>query len=381
MYKRALDLQKLRSSFFLWGPRQVGKSSLLKSSLKDSLVIDLLKSEIVMRFREEPSRLRQEILALKKKPSWIIIDEIQKVPSLLDEVHFLIEAGYRFALCGSSARKVKKGHANLLGGRALRRELHGLSGFEMANDFNLTRVLNRGTLPNHYLHSDFRDRLSSYCADYLKEEILAEGLVRNLPAFSSFLKVASFSDAETVDFANIAREIGVSSPTIKSYFEILEDTLIGTFLQAYRRRAKRRTQTSPKFYFFDVGVSNFLARRGSITIGSELAGKAFENWVFHELNCYRAYRDRELEITFWRLSTGAEVDFILNDMEVAIEAKCTAKVHDGHLKGLIEIKREHPKLKKRIVVANEQTLRRTSHGIDIMPVADFLESLWAGKIV
>jgi predicted AAA+ superfamily ATPase len=383
MYKRSLNLSEIKRSFFLWGPRQVGKSSLLQDQFKDCFKIDLLKSDQLIKYQQKPWILREELSQLKERTKFIIIDEIQKVPALLDEVHGLIEnEKMKFVLCGSSARKLKKGHANLLGGRALRRDLFGFSSSELAKDFSLLKAVNRGSLPNHYLaeNDEYNDLIRSYCADYLKEEIMAEGLVRNLPAFSQFLNIASFSDTETVEFRSIARDIGVSAPTIKSYFEILEDTLIGKFLMAYRKRPKRRIQTAPKFYFFDVGVVNHLAKRGKIEAESELFGKAFENWVFHELRCYKAYRQMDAEISFWRLSTGIEVDFIINDMELAIEVKASSSINPGHLRNLRELIKDQPQVKRRIVVCNEKLSRRTEDKIEILSFADFSRQLWAGEL-
>lgn len=366
----------------MWGPRQAGKSSLLKMSLPNAINIDLLLSDNFIKYNQNPSRFREELLLRQDQKSWVIIDEIQKVPALLDEVHWLIEnREFKFALCGSSARKLKRGHANLLGGRALRFELFGLTAFELEKDFDLETALNRGLLPNHFLHADYKDRLRSYCNDYLKEEIFAEGLVRNLPAFSSFLHVAAFSDTEQVEYATIAGDVGVSAPTIKSYFEILEDTLIGQFVPAYRKRPKRRLQTAPKFYFFDVGVVNSLAKRGYVEKKSELFGKTFENWVFHELRCYKSYCSPDTDIYFWKLSNGAEVDFILNDLECAIEVKATEKVTSKHLHGLRELKIEHPKVKRRILVCTEATPRATEDGIEILPYQEFINQLWNEKII
>jgi predicted AAA+ superfamily ATPase len=380
MYKRNLVLSKLRSTFFLWGPRQVGKTWLLREELKNATRIDLLESDTFIKYRTRPELLRQE-LAHHSPSRWIVIDEIQKVPALLDEVHNLIESrGFKFALCGSSARKLKRGHANLLGGRAIRRELLGLSAVEIGPAFDLNRMLNQGTLPLIYNSPSPKDLLRSYCADYLKEEVAAEGLVRNLPLFSYFLESASLSDTEQLSFATLARDVGVSAPSVRNYFEILEDTLIGNFLPAYRYRPKRRLELSPKFYFFDVGIVNFLAKRGTIEPGSELYGKAFENWVHHELRVYRNTVDPDLELSYWRTSSKLEVDFIINRMSTAIEAKGTARIRQDHFKGLIEVKKDHPSLKRRIVVCLEKTRRTTEEGIEVLPYSEFLKELWAGKL-
>jgi predicted AAA+ superfamily ATPase len=314
-------------------------------------------------------------------PTQIVIDEIQKVPQLLDEVHWLHEhRSARFALCGSSARKVKRGHANLLGGRAVRYELHGLTATEIGKDFDLTRMVNHGYLPNIYLSDSPVRLLNGYVADYLKEEIAAEGLVRSLPSFSEFLNIAALSDAELVNFSTIARDCGVSSHTIKGYFQILEDTLLGTWLPAYRKRPKRRVIGAPKFYFADVGVVNYLARRGTLQQGSELFGKAFENWVFHELSAHNSYSEKFATLSYWRLASGIEVDFIVNDMELAVEAKATAKVTSDHLRNLRSLIEDQPRVKQRVVVSLESQSRKSEDGILILSPNDFCQRLAAGDL-
>ena len=212
------------------------------------------------------------------------------------------------------------------------------------------------------------------------EEVAAEGLVRNLPVFSEFLNVAALSDSELVNFSTIARECGVSSHTIKGYFGILEDTLLGQWLPAYTKRAKRRVIAAPKFYFADVGVVNHLARRGELHRGSELYGKAFENWVFHELRAHNAYSEAFATLSYWRLASGIEVDFIVNDMEVAIEAKATAKVTSDHLKGLRSLVQDHPRIRRRAIVCLERQSRQTDDGILLLSVTDFHEQLSAGDL-
>ena len=370
-------------TFFLWGPRQAGKTTLLRQRYSDARWIDLLKSDEFRRYVTRPELLRQEIEAEGAHTGrQVVIDEVQKVPTLLDEVHWLLEnRDVHFALCGSSARKVRRGAANLLGGRALRYELHGLTSYEIGTDFDLDRMLNYGYLPRMYEATRPRRLLDVYVADYLREEVAAEGLVRNLPAFADFLDAAALSDGEMVNFTNIARECGVSSPTAKGYFGILEDTLLGRWLPAYRRRRKRRVTSTPKFYFADVGVVNRLARRGELSAGSELYGKAFENWVFHELDAFVSYRDVDAELSYWRLPSGIEVDFVLGDMDVAIEAKSSARVTRNHLKGLRTLIDEYPEIRRRIVVCLEPRARRTADGIDILPAKTFAQRLWGGELV
>lgn len=384
MFDRALHLPTPGTeTFFLWGPRQAGKTTLLRQRYPDARWIDLLKSDEFRRYVTRPELLRQEIEAEGAHTGrQVVIYEVQKVPTLLDEVHWLLEnRDVHFALCGSSARKVRRGAANLLGGRALRYELRGLTSYEIGTDFDLDRMLNYGYLPRMYEATRPRRLLDAYVADYLREEIAAEGLVRNLPAFADFLDAAALSDGEMVNYTNIARECGVSSPTAKGYFGILKDTLLGRWLPAYRRRRKRRVTSTPKFYFADVGVVNRLARRGEMSAGSELYGKAFENWVFHELDAFVSYRDVDAELSYWRLPSGIEVDFVLGDMDVAIEAKSSARVTRNHLKGLRTLIDEYPEIRRRIVVCLEPRARRTADGIDILPAKTFAQRLWGGELV
>jgi predicted AAA+ superfamily ATPase len=375
-----------KESFFLWGPRKTGKTFLIKHLYPNIHRIDLLNTDSFAKYSIRPALLREECLArVKNDPAasrFVLIDEIQKIQQLLDEVHLLIEDHhFVFGMCGSSARKLKRGHANLLGGRAVRYELRGLTFQELGGEFDLTRILNRGYLPSHYLSDNYRKLADSYINEYLKEEIAAEGLVRNLPLFSDFLRAAAFSDTEIINYSNIASDCGVSGKTVKEYFQILQDTLIGEFLPAYTRRAKRKVIHSPKFYYFDVALPNLLTRRGELQLGSEMAGKAFENWLFHELKSFITYKEKNDFLSYWKLAdSGREVDFIINDCEVAIEAKGTSKVRPDHLKGLRELKNEHPSVKKRVLVSLEESPRLTEDQILILPYRVFLQSLWQGEI-
>ena len=330
----------------------------------------------------QPERLREEIEAAGTVPGeQVVIDEIQKVPGLLDEVHWLIEnRGVRFALCGSSARKVRLGAANLLGGRALRFELRGLTAAEIGDGFDLTCMLNHGYLPRMVEAAAPARRLDAYVANYLREEVAAEGLVRNLPAFSGFLNAAALCDGELINFSNVAADCGVSSHTARAYFEIIEDTLLGRWLPAFRKRAKRRVVRAPKFYFADVGIVNRLARRGVLTPGSELYGKAFENWVFHELSAFIAYREVAAELSYWRLAGGTEVDFVVGDGLVAVEAKAGTRIANRHLKGLRSFAQDHPEVARRMLVCLEPRPRRTEDGIDVLPAEDFAAQLWRGEL-
>jgi len=377
MFPRGLRLPPPgRETFFLWGPRQTGKTTCLHAAYPEAVWVDLLKADEYRRYLERPELLREE-LGTHPSPGQVVIDEVQKVPALLDEVHWLHERRkIRFALCGSSARKVRRGAANLLGGRAMRYELHGLTAGEIGKDFDLVRLLNRGYLPSLY-QSDRPDRwLAAYVGDYLKEEVAAEGLVRNLPVFSAFLNAAALSDGNLVNFANIARDCGVSGPTVKGHFSILEDTLLGRWLPGFTKRPKRRVVAAPKFYFADVGVVNHLARRGELQPGGELFGKAFENWVFHELVAANAYHEAGADLCYWRLASGIEVDFILGNMAVGIEAKAASKISADHLKGLRHLREDHPRV-RRIVVCLEPKRRVTDDGIEVWPVSTFVAEVGA----
>lgn len=378
MYKRLLKLPEIPlNSFFLWGPRQVGKTSLLKLQYPTAPFIQLLKSEEFSLYQTEPQRLRERI----RQNGWkfVIIDEVQKVPQLLDEIHYLIEEDkVVFGLCGSSARKLRRGHANLLGGRAHRYELSGLVSAEIGQHFSLERMLNHGYMPKIYDSEDSGLNLRAYCSDYLKEEVFAEGLVRQLQPFNRFLEIAALGDTEILSYQTVARDCGVSSPTVKSYYEILVDTLLAQFLPAYTFRPKRRVTQAPKFYFGDVGVVNYLAQRGAVLPKSSNWGKAFENWVFHELRNYLEYASRQEQLNYWRLTTGVEVDFIVGHMKCGIEAKASASINADHLKGLRELKKDHEDVLQRIVVSMESTSRVTDDGIQILSYRDFVEKLWAG---
>ena len=385
MYKRVQNLKlSPQETCFLWGPRQTGKSTLLKMLFPHAVRYDLLLSTEYQRLLREPNLIREECLAAgldgdsQREP--IIIDEIQKLPVLLDEVHWLMEnKGLRFILCGSSARKLKRGHGNLLGGRAVRYELHPLV-FQEISDFSLTKALNSGLIPRHYDSANPLRLIQSYVGDYLKEEIVAEALTRNIPAFSRFLEVAALSNGEILNYTNIARECGVSSPTVKDYFQILEDTLIGQQLPAFRKRKKRRLVRSPKFYFFDLAPVIYLSRRGKVVPGAELFGRAFEHFIWMEIVAHSSYSELFYPIAYWRTSSGIEVDFVLGDHEIVIEAKSTEVTSKTHLKGIRRFKEEYA-TRRSIVVSMDSRPRKTKDQIEILPWQIFLEQLWGGKVI
>lgn len=383
MYKRILNLPLSETeTCFLWGPRQTGKSTLLKTLFPDARRYDLLLSNEYHRLLTNPGLIREECQAeskaSKRKKLPVIIDEVQKIPALLDEVHWLIEnADMRFILCGSSARKVKRGQANLLGGRAVRYELHPFVYPEIP-DFSLSKALNGGLLPRHYLSPHPQRLIESYVGDYLKEEIAAEALTRNVPAFSRFLKIAALTNGELINYRNIASECGVSAPTVKEYFQILDDTLIGKQLPAFRKRAKRRLIGAPKFYFFDIGIVAHLTHRGSVGKGSELFGKAFEHFIYMEILAHSSYSELNYPIAYWKTASGFEVDFVLGDHEFAIEVKSASMVGNRHLKGMRAFKEEYT-AQRYIVVSMDPKPRKTADGIDILPWEVFLDRLWKGR--
>ncbi|MBW1795268.1 MAG: ATP-binding protein [Deltaproteobacteria bacterium] len=384
MYKRIQQLNlSSQETCFIWGPRQTGKSTLLKMLFPQAIRYDLLLSTEYQRLLREPSLIREQCLAqgldANSQRDPIIIDEIQKIPTLLDEVHWLMEnKGLRFILCGSSARKLRRGHANLLGGRAIRYELYPLI-FPEIPAFSLIKALNSGLIPRHYDSARSSRLIQSYVGDYLKEEIAAEALTRNIPAFSRFLEVAALSNGEILNYSNIARECGISSPTVKEYFQILEDTLIGRQLPAFRKRKKRRLVTSPKFYFFDLSPVIHFSRRGKVVPGSELFGRAFEHYIWMEIVAHSSYSGLFYAMSYWRTSSGFEVDFILGDHEIAIEVKSTELAHTTHLKGLRRFKEEYS-ARRSILVSLDAKPRMTEDGIEILPWQIFLERLWGGEI-
>ncbi|MCW5588224.1 MAG: ATP-binding protein [Legionellales bacterium] len=382
-----LDLPQGQSAF-LWGARKTGKSFFLKHSFPQSQYYDLLKTEEYWRFLNEPQTLRAEILALppEKQRYPIIIDEVQKIPQLLNEVHWLIEnSNAYFILCGSSARKLKKEGANMLGGRAWRYEFYPLVYPEIPN-FDLLRALNQGLIPSHYLATHWHKTIKSYIYDYLTEEIKAEGLTRNLTAFSRFLELAAYSNGEIINFSNIARDCGIDSKTVKEYYHILEDTLLGYFLQPYFHRKKRDhiPVKTPKFYLFDVGVVNGLCKRKIMELKGAQAGAMFEHYIFNEILAYRGLNDLDFTINYWRTQTGQEVDFILDDGEIAIEVKIAESIHKTDLNGLLAFY-DYAKPKRSIVVCNvpkpQKLILDEKLQIDILPWEIFLNNLWDKTII
>ena len=380
MLERILKLEEIKEdSLFLWGSRQTGKSTLLRNLFPNAKLYDLLKTDVRMALQIRPAQLREECEMLSEG-TIVIIDEVQKVPALLDEVHWLIEnKGLRFILSGSSARKLKRSGANLLGGRALKCTLLPLVSAEIP-DFNLQRALNNGMLPRHYLTENPTKRLNAYIGDYLQQEIIEEAIVRKLDSFTRFLQVAALSNTEIVNFTNIAQDCGVSAKTIKEYFTILEETMLGFFLPAYTKVVKRRVILSPKFYYFDVAIANHLLGRLPLQQGTDIYGHALEHLIIQELRAYLSYKNIEKPLRFWHTQDNKyEVDAVVGDAEIAIEIKSSASVTSHDTRGLKAFGEEHPEAK--LVIVFQEESPRKLNGIEIWPAKQFLERLWAGEMV
>jgi uncharacterized protein len=379
MYLRKQDFNGVgNESAFLWGARQTGKSTLLQHLYPNAIYFDLLKNDEFERFQRNPSLLR-EILANHTTGQLVIIDEIQRIPGLLYEIQWLMfNTDNRFILSGSSPRKILRSGGNLLGGRAVRYELYPLV-YPEIHDFDLAKALNNGLLPRHYISNDATRLHSAYIGSYLRDEIQAEANIRNIASFTRFLEVAAFSNGEVVNFTNIASDCGVSSPTIKSYFQILEDTLTGRFLPAYQKKPKRRIIQSPKFYYFDLGVANHLLKRGKIESGSENFGKAFEHFIYQEIYAHSAYSGSDYPLSYWRTVSQIEIDFVLGNNQVAIEIKSTNMVSERHLKGLKAFAEEYNTDK--LILVSTDPYPRMIGNISLLPWNIFLEKLWAGDII
>jgi predicted AAA+ superfamily ATPase len=378
MYSRALDLPALlpHRSLFLLGPRQTGKSTLLRHTFPNARYVDLLEADTFRELSAYPETLRQ---TLRPSDRIIIIDEVQKLPRLLDEVQALIDRdkSLRFVLTGSSARKLKRGSANLLAGRAWFTRLHPLISAELSYE-HLTRRLNVGGLPAVFDSPRPHDDLRAYVGGYLQEEIRAEGLVRSVENFSRFLEVAALTNGQLLDYASVSNDTGIPARTIREHYQMLEDTLVGFQLPPFRRSRRRKPVATAKFYFFDVGVANALMRRGEIRPRSELYGPALEHQIFLELRAYLDYRRIDADLTFWRTHAGHEVDFVVGT-DTAIEVKARSRVTPRDEQGLLALG-EETRLKRKIVVAAEPRERTTDSGVLVLPVTAFMRQLWEDRL-
>jgi uncharacterized protein len=382
-HRRSLNLEILlqKNSFFLFGPRGTGKSFLIRETFSaEALYINLLKTSLQLRLQRNPSELEEIIDGHGAEPELVIIDEVQKIPILLDEVHRLIEErGIRFLLTGSSARKLKTGHANLLAGRAWIANLYPLTAHEITlPKFDLDRYLMFGGLPAAWQSDEPAEYLDSYVQSYINEEIKGESVVRKIPAFVDFLRAAALSNGQLINFANIAQDVGVTAPTVASYYEILEDTLIGFQVPPWKKPTSRKSIATSKFYFFDPGVVNVLNGTQTIDRNSDLFGNLFEQWIAMELRAYLSYKRIKKKLFFWRTEDQVEVDFVIED-EFAVEVKASKKITAKHLSGLKILGSE--KLLKHLIIVSHDPIDRMSDGVHIMHWKTFITNLWKDRFL
>ena len=386
--QRALDLDLPRGqSAFVWGPRKVGKTTLLRQKYPDAPFYDLLDGDLRLELTRRPALLREWIAATPRKPGTpVILDEVQKVPALLDEVHWLIEnRRIGFIMCGSSARKMRRGHANLLGGRAWRYEVFPLVSAELPQ-LDLDRALRTGLIPAHYLNAKKGARsLESYVRDYLEQEIATEGHTRNLRAFARFLELAGITNGQLVNYSGIASDVGVDLKTVQAYFEILSDTLLGRMLEPLPAKpgSRKNLVATPKFYFCDPGIAREL-RGSNFREARHAEGHLFETFIANELFAYISYRRQRIPIHFYRTHTGAEVDFVLNNGELGIEATLQGdNIRAQDLRGMNDFLNRHPKARAIVVslATRPRRIEKDGRFIDILPWQDFCTMLWAGQLV
>jgi len=375
-YKRLFKPPK-EQSFFLFGPRGTGKTTYLKQNYSNALIINLLDSSEETLFSMHPSLLKERIDSQKEKPAIVIIDEVQKVPKILDMVHLLIEegVGIQFILTGSSSRKLKRGGVNLLAGRALWKNFHPFIAYEVKERFNLATALKTGMIPLIFNSKHPEETLRSYIHLYLQEEVKAEALVRQIGEFARFLEAMAFSHASLVNCANISRECLVNQKTVSLHLQVLEDLLLGYTLPVFEKRAKREITSHPKFYFFDPGVFRALRRQGFLDLSTESEGAALEGLVAEHLRCWIDFQIERNDLYFWRTRSGLEVDFILYGPNVfyAIEVKNNHTISPHDLRGLKEFRKDYPEATMLLLYRGKQRLKR--EGILCLPAEDFLKEL------
>ena len=377
MYARIISYPK-NNSFFLFGPRSTGKSTWVQNEFPSALFIDLLRASTFTRMTAQPDRLERMIP--EGFSDWIIIDEIQKIPPLLDEVHRLIERRkLKFILTGSSPRKLRRGGVNLLGGRAMTLGMYPLTATELKNDFDLKRALIHGLIPLAYTAEDPRDFLESYIQVYLQEEIAQEGLIRNIGSFARFLESASFSQGSILNVSTVARDCAVPRKTVEGYFDILNDLRIGYRIPLFQKRAKRKMQAHPKFYFFDVGLFRTLRPLGPLEENEEITGPALETLVLQELLALNAYLKKRYQIHYWRSANNMEVDFIVYGEKAfyAIEVTKASRVRENDSAGLKTFLHDYPNAKAYLLYGGYD--RYFEDKIHYIPVTDFFEDA-IGKI-
>ncbi|MDI6732150.1 MAG: AAA family ATPase [Candidatus Margulisbacteria bacterium] len=378
-FKRTLEIDlDGNNAAFLWGPRKVGKTTFLHQKFPGATYYDLLDTERKTQLSIKPAILRQEVLA--ESPKLVILDEVQKVSALLDEVHWCLEnTKTKFIMCGSSARKLRHGAANLLGGRAWRFELFPLTTNEL-KEYNLLRIMNHGLIPKHYAETNPDRSLKSYVFDYIEQEIRSEALVRNVPSFSRFLDAVSLTHGQLINYANLARDCGVSPKTAREYYQILQDTLLGHELLPWRKSKNRRLIETAKFYLFDPGVVRALSGFNKIQPRTDEFGRYFEHFLIEEIRAYLSYHEKNVPLAFWKTSTGLEVDLIIGNMDIAIEFKATSQADERDLKGLRALL-EDQKVGRAMVVSLDEKSRELANNIQILPWQEFCRKLWHGEII
>ena len=380
MFHRLLNLPNLlkNKSYFLFGPRATGKSTLIKMQLsKNTKIINLLDNTLYLRLTTSPGEL-ESIIVAEDYHGLVVIDEVQRIPELLNDVHRLIEdKGFTFLLTGSSARKLKRNQANLLAGRARQAALFPLT-FAEIPEFNLEQYLRFGGIPMIYSSDAPQDDLYAYVNTYLKEEIQAEALVRELPAFTQFLHFSAVTSGKMINFTNISNDVAVNATTVREYYHLLEDTFIGFMLPAWTKSVKRKAISTAKFYYFDIGVKNTLAGIKNIEPESDIYGNAFEHFIACELRAYISYRRKHATLSYWQSKTGYEVDFII-DSDIAIEVKSAKRIHDKHLKGLKALSEESI-CKHYYLISHDPIKRKVDGQFNILYWKEFLEKLWQDEI-
>jgi uncharacterized protein len=378
--KRHVNIRELlkEKSFFLFGPRATGKTFLIRNQLSDdALLIDLLRTEYFLRLSSSPELL-ETIISGEKEKQFVVIDEVQKIPALLDEVHRLIEEkNIKFFLTGSSARKLKRGQANMLAGRAWRADLFPLTWKELGSKFDLERYLRFGGLPAVYLGKNPIEELDAYVHNYLYEEILEEGLIRKLPQFSRFLVTSAINNGEMINFAKVSQDAQVSASTIREHYQILEDTLLGFILPPWTKSIKRKAISTAKFYLFDCGVVNAIAGTKHIERNSNLYGKLFEQFIGMEIRAAISYLRTKEQLSYWRSVNKQEVDYIIGD-SIAVEVKATKRASLREAKGLIALKEEN--LIKKYYMVSQDEIERKENDINFIPWEKFLEKLWHSEL-
>jgi predicted AAA+ superfamily ATPase len=379
IYDRFINLANLlqKKSHLLLGPRQTGKSSLASATFKDAVTVNLAAADTFREISARPELIRQR---MPDDAKILIVDEAQRIPEIFNEIQILLDRNkeLRVLLTGSSARKLKRSGVNLLPGRIWQTNLYPLVYPELGAA-RISERLVRGSMPAFIDSVDYKGELKNYVGLYLDEEIRAEGLVRGVGDFSRFLTVAALSHGQQLNYTNISSDTGTKVNTVRSYFQILEDTLIAYLLPSFRGTKSRKAMASPKFYFFDLGVVNALLNRFELNLDSAVQGSALESIILHELKAYLSYNNKDQELSYWRTLSKIEVDFLVGT-EAAIEVKCSSRVTERDEKGLRALSEEID-FERRIIVCNETHYRVSDSGVEIMPVENFLKMLWNDELL